>query len=98
MFDLLQSRLSNLTLAKRRLVRLLDKAMQHNDSLGHQSTEEYTGNPLRAFQSQLKLTITKSFGMWCSQVWAEYNHSSREQIYLAANVSGRLRISVCTTS
>jgi hypothetical protein len=78
MFDLLQSRLSDLTLTKRRLVRLLDKTMQHDDSLGYQSTEEYAGNPLSAFQSQLKQTVTKGFGMRCSQVRAEYNHSSCE--------------------
>lgn len=31
MFDLLHPRLSNLTLTKRRLVRLLGKAMQHDE-------------------------------------------------------------------
>jgi hypothetical protein len=54
MFDLLQPRLSYLALAKRRLVRLLDKTMQHDDSFGDQRTEEYPRNPFGPFQSQLE--------------------------------------------
>ena len=78
MFDLLHPRLSDLALATRRLVRLLDKAMQHDDSFGNQRTEEYTRNPFGAFQSQLEQTLTKGFGMRCPQVRAEHNHSSSE--------------------
>jgi hypothetical protein len=58
MFDLLHPRLSDLTLAKRRLVRLLDKTMQHDDTFGDQSTEEYARNPFGAFQSQFEQTVT----------------------------------------
>ena len=76
MFDLLQPRLSDLTLAKRRFVRFLDIAMQYDDSFGDQGTEEYTRNPFGPFQSQLEQTVAKGFGMWCSQVRAEHNHSS----------------------
>jgi hypothetical protein len=54
MFDLLQPRLSDLTFAKRRFVRLLDNAMKHDDSFGDQRTEEYARNPFGPFQSQLE--------------------------------------------
>ena len=57
MFDLLQPCLSDLTLARRRLVRLLDKAMQHDDSFADQSTEKYPHNPFGTFQSQLEQTV-----------------------------------------
>ena len=87
MFHLLQPRLSDLTFAKRRLVRLLDKAMQHDDSLGDQRTEEYARNPFGAFQSQLEQTVTKGLGMRCSQVRAEHNHSPSEH-----DISRRQRI------
>ena len=87
MFDLLHPRLSDFTLAKRRFVRLLDKAMQHDDLFGDQRTEEYTGNPFGASQSQLEQTSTKGFGMRCSQVRAEHNHSSSEH-----DISRRQRI------
>jgi hypothetical protein len=53
MFDLLQPRLSDLTLAKRRLVRLLDKAMQHDDSFGDQRTYKsmLTPDPQRVIEA-----------------------------------------------
>jgi hypothetical protein len=54
MFDLLQPRLSDLALATRRLARLLDKAMQHDDSFGDQRTEEYPRNPFGASIDSLK--------------------------------------------
>ena len=52
--------------------------MQHDDSFGDQSTEEYTRNPFCPFQSQLEQTSTKGFGMRFSQVRAEHNHSSSD--------------------
>src|SRR5438477_839380 len=87
MFDLLHPRLCDLTLAKRRLVRLLDKAMQHDNSFCGQSAEEYARNPLGTFQSQLKQSATKALGMRCSQVRAEDNYSSSEH-----DISRRQRI------
>jgi hypothetical protein len=35
--------------------------MQHEDSFGDQSTEEYTRNTFGTFQSQLEQTSTKGF-------------------------------------
>ena len=61
--------------------------MQYDDSFGDQSTKEYTRNPFGPFQSQLEQTVTKGFGMWCSQVRAEHNHSSSEH-----DISRRQRI------
>ena len=61
--------------------------MQHDDSFADQRTEEYTGNPFGTSQSQLEQTVTKGFRMRCSQVRAEYNHSSREH-----DISRRQRI------
>jgi hypothetical protein len=54
MFDLLQPRLSDLTFTKKRLVRLLDNAMPHDDSLDDQRTKEYTRNPFGARIDALK--------------------------------------------
>ena len=61
--------------------------MQHDDSLGDQSAEEYARNPFGAFQSQLEQTVTKGLGMRCSQVRAEHNHSPSEH-----DISRRQRI------
>ena len=72
--------------------------MQHDDSFGDQSTEEYARNPFGAFQSQLEQTVTKGFGMRAPKFGPSTTIRRVSTIYLAANVSGRLRISVCTTS
>ena len=61
--------------------------MQHDDSLADHSIEEYARNPFGVFQPQLEQTVTKGFGMRCSQVRAEDNHSSSEH-----DISRRQRI------
>jgi hypothetical protein len=98
MFNLPQLCLSDLTFSTRRLVRLLDEAMQHDDSFGGQRTEENARNPFGAFQSQLEQTVTKGLVCGAPKFWPSTTIRRVSTIYLAANVSGRPRISACTTS
>ena len=87
-----------MTLTGWRFVGLLDEAVQHDNSLADERTKQNPRNAFHASQSKFEQTFAERLRMWLPEIGADGDMRRVSTMYLAASVSSRFRISVCTAS
>lgn len=74
-------------LARWRLVRFLDKAVEHDDSPTDERAIEDSCNALSAFEPKFKQAVAEGLGVGLAQIGPQSQHSAREK-----DIAGSKRI------
>lgn len=78
MLHLLHTGFGDFAFTRRRLVSLLDEAVQHDDSPTDKGAKKHPRNSFGPLQSKLEQPFPEGFGVWLSEVGAERNHTTSQ--------------------